>query len=279
MDKVVSFWDNLKNAVSQYLPNLVSALIIAAIGILIAFITVRVTRAAMKKKEADPSLISFVCKAERILIYVFALFAALSALGISITGLVAFFSAAAAAIALALKDRLNDVASGIVILFTKPFVTGDFIEFDNYQGFVQKIDIMHTDIMTYSRTNVIIPNSVISSSKVNNHTAEPVVRVQVDVPIPYEADVKGVKEILYQVLQDTDKIVRDDTHKDAVNLEKFGESALEFSVRCFCNFEDYWPVYYAVTQNVKEALDKNGVAIPFNQLDVHVIKNAAEAET
>ncbi|MBQ6412492.1 MAG: mechanosensitive ion channel family protein, partial [Ruminococcus sp.] len=156
------------------------------------------------------------------------------------------------------------------ILFTRPFVTGDFIEFDKYQGYVQKIDIMHTNIMTYDRTNVIIPNSVISAAQVNNHTAQPVVRVQVVVPIPYEADVKTVKEILYQVLKETDLLVRDETHADSVNLEKFGDSALEFSVRCFCDFKDYWTVYYNVTQSIKEALDKNDVIIPFNQLDVHI---------
>ena len=270
MDKVFDFWENLKLSVLEYLPNLGAALIITAAGILIAFIVVRVTRKAMTKKNVDLSLTAFVCKAIRIIIYILTLFSALSALGISTTGLVAFFSAAAAAIALALKDRLNDIASGIVILFTRPFVTGDFIEFDNYAGFVQKIEVMHTNIMTYSRTNVIIPNSVISSSKVNNHTAEPIVRVQVDLPIPYEADINTVQKIVLDVLRDTDHLVHDETHRDSVNLERFGDSALEFSVRCFCDFKDYWTVYYALTQNIKEALDKNGISIPFNQLDVFI---------
>ena len=263
-------WNSFIDSIKGVLPNLASALIITGIGILVTFISVRVTRKAMAKRQVDLSLTSFICRSERTLIYIFTLLAAMSALGISTTGIIAFFSAAAAAVALALKDRLNDIASGIVILFSKPFVTGDFIEFDKYRGFVQKIDIMHTDILTYDRTNVIIPNSVISSSQVNNHTAQPVVRVQVDVPIPYDANVKEVKEIIYQVLKDTDMLVHDETHVDAVNLEKFGDSALEFTVRCFCDFKNYWPVYYDVTQRIKEALDENGITIPFNQLDVHI---------
>lgn len=270
MKEALSFWEALKKSIIEFLPQLVAALMIAGVGILIAFIVVRIAKKAMERHKVDPSLSAFICKAVRILIYIMTLFSALSALKISTAGLVAFFSTAAAAIALALQDRLNDIASGIVILFTRPFVTGDFIEFDKYQGYVQKIDIMHTNIMTYDRTNVIIPNSVISAAQVNNHTAQPVVRVQIVVPIPYEADVKTVKEILYQVLKETDLLVRDETHADSVNLEKFGDSALEFSVRCFCDFKDYWTVYYSVTQSVKEALDKNGVIIPFNQLDVHI---------
>ena len=219
MENVLNFWDNLKINLISYLPQLISALIIVALGLLIAFVVVRITRKAMTKKGVDLSLTDFVCKAVRILIYILTLFSALSAMEISIAGLVAFFSAAAAAIALALKDRLNDIASGIVILFTRPFVTGDFIEFDNYAGFVQKIDIMHTNILTYSRTNVIIPNSVISSSKVNNHTAEPIVRVQVDLPIPYDADIDRVKEVVFGVLKTTEHLVHDETHLDSVNLE------------------------------------------------------------
>ncbi len=131
---------------------------------------------------------------------------------------------------------------------------------------------MHTDILTYDGTNVIIPNSVISSAEVNNYTRHPQVRVTVEVPIPYDADIKNVKEILFGVISDTDLILRDDEHAARVRLERFGDSALEFTVRCFCDYKDYWTVYYALTENIKEALDKNDVTIPFNQLDVHLDK-------
>ena len=264
--------EELKNKLLGYLPNLGSALIIFVIGLLIAFLMGRGVRKGLQLRKVDPSLTSFICKSVRLLIFIFALIAALSALGISVTGLIAFFSAAAAAVALALKDRLSDIASGIVILFTKPFVTGDFIAFNNYQGFVQKIDIIHTDILTYDGTNVIIPNSVISNAEVNNFTAHPQVRVTVEVPIPYDADIKTVKDILLGVVADTDLILRDDERTPKIRLERFGDSAMEFTIRCFCEYKDYWTVYYALTENTKEALDKNGITIPFNQLDVHLDK-------
>ncbi|MBQ3266103.1 MAG: mechanosensitive ion channel family protein [Ruminococcus sp.] len=270
MKRIEELWNKIKDAVIQNTPNLLSAVIIAVLGILITALIIHITRKALERRKVDPSLSAFVCRAVRIVLYVFTLLAALSSMGISITAIVAFFSAAAAAIALALKDRLNDIASGIVILFTKPFVTGDFIEFSHYKGFVQKIDIMHTDILTYDGTNVIIPNSVISNAEVNNHTAEPVVRVQVDVPIPYDADIKKVKAILFDVMKHTDLLVRDEKHRDSVQIEKYGDSALEFSVRCYCDFKDYWTVYYGLTEHIKEALDDNNVTIPFNQLDVHI---------
>lgn len=262
--------EEIKSTLLKYLPNLGSALIIAIIGIIIAFIAVHFTRRIMTRRKVDLSLSNFICKAVRILIYAFTLLAAMSALHVSITGVVAFFSAAAAAVALALKDRLNDIASGIVILFSKPFVTGDFVEFDKYRGYVQRIDILHTNILTNDGTNVIIPNSVISGTEVNNYTAQPIIRVQVDIPIPYNAEIKQVKNVLFGVLSQTNLLIHDEKHQDTVRLEKYGESALEFHIRCYCNFEDYWTVYYDLTERVKEALDENHITIPFNQLDVHI---------
>lgn len=272
MKTITNFWDTLTQSVIKYLPDLGAALIIALVGVLIAFIAVRVTHKALARHKVDPSLASFICRTERIMIYIFTLFAAMSSMHISITGLVAFFSAAAAAVALALQGRLSDIASGIILLFTKPFVTGDFIEFGKYQGFVQKIDLIHTDILTYDGTNVIIPNSVIAGAEINNYTAHPQVRVTVNVPIPYDADVEKVKDVLYDVMLNTELILREEQYAPKVRLEKFGDSALEFTTRCFCEYKDYWTVYYSLTENIKSALDKNDIAIPFNQLDVHLDK-------
>jgi small conductance mechanosensitive channel len=271
MDSIKEMWNRFTRSIINYLPDLGGALVITVIGIIISIILVSLTRKALQRKKVDPSLVDFISRCIRLLIYVFTLLAAMSALHISITGIVAFFSAAAAAVALALKDRLNDIASGIVILFTKPFVTGDFIEFTKYSGFVQKIDVMHTNIRTYDGTNVIIPNSVISNAEVNNYTTHPQIRVTITVPIPYDADIKQVQTILTEVIENTDLVLDDEKYPKKVRLEKFGESALEFTVRCYCEYKDYWTVYYALMEGIKNTLDVNKIAIPYNQLDVHVV--------
>ncbi|HBE15416.1 MAG TPA: hypothetical protein DCY72_04125 [Ruminococcaceae bacterium] len=271
MDSIKEMWNRFTQSIVNYLPDLGGALVITVIGIIISIILVSLTRKALQRKKVDPSLVDFISRCVRLLIYAFTLLAAMSALHISITGIVAFFSAAAAAVALALKDRLNDIASGIVILFTKPFVTGDFIEFTKYSGFVQKIDVMHTNIRTYDGTNVIIPNSVISNAEVNNYTAHPQIRVTITVPIPYDANIKQVQALLTDVIEHTNLVIDDENYPKKVRLEKFGESALEFTVRCYCEYKDYWTVYYALMEGIKNTLDENKIAIPYNQLDVHVI--------
>nr|WP_316614902.1 mechanosensitive ion channel domain-containing protein [uncultured Ruminococcus sp.] len=271
MDSIKEMWNRFTQSIVNYLPDLGGALVITVIGIIISIVLVSLTRKALQRKKVDPSLVDFITRCVRLLIYAFTLLAAMSALHISITGIVAFFSAAAAAVALALKDRLNDIASGIVILFTKPFVTGDFIEFAKYSGFVQKIDVMHTNIRTYDGTNVIIPNSVISNAEVNNYTTHPQIRVTITVPIPYDANIKQVQTILTDVIERTDLVLDDEKYPKKVRLENFGESALEFTVRCYCEYKDYWTVYYALMEGIKNTLDQNKIAIPYNQLDVHVV--------
>ena len=249
------------------------AILIAAIGILAAWLISYLFGKAMKKTNVDLSLINFFKRVIRIVCYVIVLISSLSSLGISTTGIIASFSAVAAGFALALKDSLSDVASGVVILFTRPFKTGDFIEFDDHRGYVEKIDLMHTYIRTYDDTNVIIPNSNITTTKVTNYTTNPEVRIQVFIPIAYEADFDKVKEIIVKRMRNTDKVILDiDKFQPVVRLESYQESSLEAIARCWVHFEDYWTVYYSLTENIKKDLEANDLVIPFNQLDVHLHK-------
>ncbi|MBQ6153565.1 MAG: mechanosensitive ion channel family protein [Ruminococcus sp.] len=257
----------------EILPDIGFALLILAVGLLVTFIIARVAKAAMTKANLDLSLVGFFVRVIKIAGVVIVLIAALSKLGVSTTGLIASFSAALAAVALALKDSLSDIASGIIILFTKPFVTGDFIEFGDTKGFVQKIDMLHTNLLTYDETNVIIPNSKITSEKLSNYTSHSQIRVLIQVPIPYSADIEVVKKVLLDTMDQEEKILKDEKHTPSVKLENYGDSALNFTTRCYCDFEDYWTVYFSLTEKFKANLDKADIEIPFNQLDVHIVEN------
>ena len=257
----------------NYLPTVGVSLAILVVGFFLTLLITFLVKKAFTKSKLDPSLASFFVNVIRIACYSIIVIAALSQLGVSTTGLVAFFSAALAAVALALKDNISDIASGIIILFTRPFVTGDFIEFGEYKGFVQKIDIVQTKLLTYEDTNIIIPNSRVTSNEINNYTAHPEMRVKIPVPISYGADLDKTKEVLLEAVKSNPDILKDEKHTPVVRLDRFGESSLDFFIVCWCDFKDYWTVYFALTEAIKKALDKNGIAIPFNQLDVHIVEN------
>ena len=264
---ITKFW----NVGYEFLFRIGGSILIVVIGFFAARLITYLFGKAMMKTNIDVSLINFFKRVIRIVCYVIIAISALSNLEISTTGIIASFSAVAAGFALALKDSLSDIASGVVILFTRPFKTDDFIEFDDHKGFVEKIDLMHTYMRTYDDTNVIIPNSNVTTTKVTNYTTNPEVRVQVFIPIAYEADFDKVKEIVVDRMKKTDKVILDiEKFTPVVRLESYQESSLEVIARCWVNFKDYWTVYYSLTENIKKDLEANDLVIPFNQLDVHL---------
>ena len=263
--------EKIKDKVLEYLPTLGIALAILVGGIVLTILISKLVRKALSKTKLDPSLVGFFIHVIRIACYCVIGMSVLSRLGVSTTGLVAFFSAAVAAVALALKDNIADIASGIIILFTRPFVTGDYIEFGQYKGYVQKIDLVQTKLLTYEDTNIIIPNSKVTSNEINNYTAHPEMRVKVLVPVSYDCDLDATKRVLLEAVKGTDNIFTDEAHTPVVRLDKFGESSLDFFVLCWCDFKDYWGVYFALTERIKKAMDANGLHIPYNQLDVHIV--------
>lgn len=269
-DKFSNFFT--KETLIELLVNAGIFLLIIGVGILLIWLIVRLIKRAMARGKVDPSLISFVAKAVWFIGLIIILIAALSQLGVSTTGLVASFSAMLAAVALALKDSLSDIASGIIILFTRPFVTGDFIEFGSYKGTVQKIDITNTNILTYDDTNVIIPNRQLTTSEINNYTAHSLIRVFIKIPLPYGCDSDKARNVLLETANRCPVIARDQEHIPAVFIENYNESSVEFSVKVWCEFGEYWNTYHYLMENIKKDLEKNGIEIPFNQLDVHVIE-------
>lgn len=266
---------NFNNVISEFIknvmPNFVLALVIVALGYFLTKLIIKIIKKAMERVGIDYSLEKFFLNCIRIACYIIIAISALSNMGISTTGLIACFSAGAAAVALALKDSLSNIASGIILLFSRPFVTGDFIEFGKNMGNVQQIDLMHTKIMTLDHKCVMIPNSLISSMEVVNYTSLPQRRIDITVPVGYNADIEQVKRVLLNTISNNDKVLSE-PDEPFVRVNKFSESSIDFIVRVWVNIDDYWPVYHDLMENIKKDLDHNNISIPYNQLDVHLIK-------
>ena len=198
---------------------------------------------------------------------------ALANLGVSITGLVAAFSAAAVAVSLALKDSLSNIAAGIVMLLTQPFSTNDFIELqdDGVSGKVLRIDIVHTTLLTADSRQVIIPNGQLVNKTVINYSKEEKRRLDLNFGISYKSDINKAKEVIAEVVN---------AHKFAMNdpepfirVSAHNESSVVITVRVWCKSENYWSLNFDLLEQVRESFDKNGIEIPYNQLDVRIVEN------
>ena len=264
LDKFFSFLRGI-------LPDLIVAVVILVVGYFLTKLLVKIIKNILDKSKMDFSLEKFIINAIKVACYILLVLTALSQLGISTTGLVAFFSASAAAIVLALKDSLSNIACGIILLFSRPFVTGDVIEMGNDRCTVLQIDLMHTKVLTYDHRCIMIPNSVISSKEVVNFTAEPYRRVDVTVPVAYDEDIEKVKNVINETVSKNEKVLNT-PEPPFVRVDSFGESSMNFIVKVWTKTDDYWDVYHDMYEDIKEALDKSNITIPYKQIDVHMVK-------
>lgn len=248
------------------------------LGLIVIKIVQSITRGAtLKTSKLDNSAASFIISIVTVVLYIALIIVLITSLGFSTAGIIAGFSAVALAVALALKDSLGSLANGVIIIFTKPFKKGDYVQIGEYDGLVQDIRLFNTKILTYSNEEIIIPNSEILSTKMINYSAMPLRRVTIDVPIPYGSDIAEVKKILLECVSSYKYAVS--TPEPSVILKSYQDSALLFSARCWTFNENYWDTLYDLYENIVNALTAHGLSIPFNRLDVQLLKDEGSQGT
>ena len=270
------FWQTLKDIAVDFVQNTGLAIVRTVAFLVLGLIVIRIVQiiarsAALKSRKLDRSASTFIVSLITVILYVALAIVVVSSLGFSTAGIIAAFSAVALAIALALKDSLASLANGVIIIFTKPFKKGDYVQIGGMEGLVQDIRLFNTKILTYSNETIIVPNSEILGSKLVNYSDMPLRRVSVDVPIPYSADAEEVKAFLLESVKRCELVV--DMPAPSVVLNEYGESAVILSVRAWGSNDRYWDLYYAMRDLLYKAMNEHGVPIPFNQLDVHVVKD------
>ncbi|MBC8416390.1 MAG: mechanosensitive ion channel [Candidatus Cloacimonetes bacterium] len=249
--------------------KLIAAIAILVIGRIIAKSIRKLIVKVMDKRKVDKTISSFISSLAFSSLWVFVILAALSQLGIQTTSLMAVIGAAGLAIGLALQGSLSNFASGFLIILFKPFKVGDYVEAGGVSGTIYKITIFTTEYRTIDNKKIIVPNSQIMNGTITNYTAEKTRRVDLVLGVSYESDLKKVKDILMGIFQKHKLILKDP--EPFVRLAEMAESSLNFKVRVWTKTEDYWTVYFDLTEQAKLEFDKNGINIPFPQMDVHLI--------
>ncbi len=194
---------------------------------------------------------------------------ALSQLGISLGPLLAGLGIAGFVLGFALQDSLSNFASGIMILIYKPFDVGDVVEVGgNVFGTVSNMSLVNTTVLTFDNQTLIIPNNSIWQNVIKNVTAQRTRRIDLVFGIGYSDDIPKAEHILTKIIESHEAILADP--EPVVRLHELGESSVNFVVRPWVKTEDYWPVYWDITRQVKMEFDAEGISIPFPQRDVHL---------
>ncbi len=249
------------NLIVDFGPKLIAAILIWIIGSWIIKMIIKGVSKAMTKAGYDESLKKFLLNLITWVFKIVLIIVVLGTVGVETTSFAAILAAAGLAIGLALQGSLGNFAGGVLIMIFRPIKIGDLIEAQGEVGVVKEIEIFTTKLTGLSNKEIIIPNGALSNGNIVNYTTEGTRRVDLVYGVGYDSDIKQTKAVFDKVLSAHPKILKEPA--PTVALSELGDSSLNFVVRPWCNAEDYWAVYFEITEQVKEALDVAGIEIPY----------------
>ena len=246
------------------------AVIFFFIGSQLIKIIRKIIKRSMQRANAELGAVQFVDSFVKASLYVILVLLLASSCGVDAASIVALLGSAGVAIGLAVQGSLSNLAGGVLILVLKPFKVGDYIieSHTGKEGTVKEIQIFYTKLLTYDNQTVVLPNGSLANNSLVNVTAQDIRRMDIIVPVSYKADLKRAKEVLANVLEQDEAVLKEREHIVFVN--QLGSSSVDLGVRCWLKQSDFWTGKWRLTENCKLALDAAGIEIPFNQLDVHL---------
>ncbi|AAO09967.1 small-conductance mechanosensitive channel MscS [Vibrio vulnificus] len=270
LNQAETWLTNNSDLLIQYGVNIISAIVILFIGNIIVKAVANSVSKVLNKKEMDKAVVEFIHGLVRYLLFVIVLIAALGRVGVETASVVAVIGAAGLAVGLALQGSLSNFAAGVLIVAFRPFKSGDYVEIGGVAGSVEAIQIFQTVLKTPDNKMVVVPNSGVIGGAITNYSRHATRRVDLMIGVSYKSDLKKTKQVIRETLEKDARILKDPDM--TIGVVALADSSVNFVVRPWCKTEDYWNVYFDSMQAIKEALDANGIEIPFPQMDVHLNK-------
>lgn len=253
---------------TSYAVQAVGVILLLIVAWAVAGWSRRATANALAKSQLDLTLQKFFSNFVRYIVLAAAVLACLGIFGIQTTSFAALIGAGGIAIGLAFQGSLSNFAAGVMLLTFRPFKSGDYIIAGGTAGSVDEIDLFTTQLNTPDNRRIVVPNSAIFGSNIENVSHHATRRVDVNVGTDYSADLDQTRKVLEGVVAGEDAKLPDGNHQ--VYLLELGDSSIAWVLRVWVNSPDYWAVRERLTRNTKYALDEAGIGIPFPQMDLHV---------
>ena len=257
---------NLINSSIQIVVSYAGQVLGATIILIIGFYLAGKLSKLVRKKlgvfdKIDPLIVPIIGNIIRYGIIIITLIAVLGQFGVQTTSIIAVLGAAGLAIGLALQGTLSNVAAGVMLLFLRPFTTGDWVETGNVSGTIREVGLFTTIIDTFDNVYVSIPNSSIWNSTITNHSHYETRRIDVDIGIHYDTNLDLASEVLLKLAED--ERVLDKPKKPQFLVMKYDDSAIVVRLRLYSHTKDWYAVYTDLMRKLKPALDEAGIQIPY----------------
>ena len=259
----------MATAATALTASLIPAVLILVIGIVVIKLVNKIVKTALNKTKLEKAAHSLILSVCNVALYIILGLIVATKLGIDVTSIVALASVLTLALSLALQNMVSNVIGGFIILSTTPFHSGDYVEIAGQAGTVTEINMSYTKLTTPDNKLISIPNSAVVAAQIVNYSAESLRRVDVNVSASYGCAVQDVIGALCAAGV-VDKALSDPA--PVAGVTAYGDSAINYTLRVWCNSADYWDVFFAVNHNVKKTFEERGIAMTYPHLNVHLDK-------
>ncbi len=276
-DWFVSIWSKYGDSMLEWLAktgvSLLKTVLILIVGFWIASIVAGAVKGALRRSKVDTAVAKFVVSCVRVGLKTVVVIMAIAAMGLNITSIITALGAAGITVGLAMQDSLSNFASGVLILFNKPFKAGDYVELESSSGTVKEISLMYTTLINTENKEVIYPNSSVTSAKIINHTALNERRIELQFAVAADSDIAEVKEALLAAVGGSEIVLSEGEYAPVIGIRSFGEGRIVFDLRVWLRTSDYWAAYYDVEERVYNELKARNISFAREQVDVHLRQN------
>ncbi len=264
------FWDRIVNFFKGVGVNFLYGLVILVVGLIAVKIIKTVIRAIFKRRKKDEAMTHFVVSLIDVILKIVVFVSALATMGVNTTSIITVLGTCGVAIGLALKDSLGNLASGILIIFNKPFKKDDYIEAGGVSGSVQEINLFNTTLLTPDNKLIVLPNSVTSGSAIINYNASDIRRLDIDVMLAKGTDLDTVREILSGVVEKSEYRLEEINYEIFLTTQTVGYVVLQ--LRIWVKSDTFWDAKFALNESVYNATKEAGFLPPNPATDVSLIK-------
>lgn len=261
-------WNDIVTFFSTNVWRIVGFFATLLIGIIVIKLVMLIFRKTFEKTHMEKIAQQFTLTIIKFLLWLALILGLISIIGIELTGIITALSAVLLAVGMALQNNIANLANGIVIVSTRMFKKGDYIIVGGVEGSIVDINFLFTTLLTVDNKRITMPNSTIVNSSVVNAGANKLRRVDFTFSVAYETDVELVKKIVIDCMHANGKIYDNEEYQPFCRLKTLNSSSIDFFANCWCDNEDYWDIYYYVIETVYNEFKKNGISIPYAQLEV-----------
>ena len=271
-----TYLEGMVPSLLSFLVQVVVAIIVLLIGSRIIKFLLKLIRKSLDRSKVEAGVVTFLCSLVKYSLYFVLAMIILAQFGVTTSSVVAVLGSAGLPLGLALQGSLSNFAGGVLILLLKPFVVGDYIidGATGQEGTVSSITIFYTKLLTVDNRMILIPNGTLSNSSITNVTHMEKRRIDLLIGVSYEANLAKTKQVLSDVVKSEEKVLPGEPVE--IYVSELADSSVQMGVRAWVKTEDYWPIRWKMTEDIKNALDANGISIPYPQMDVTVAMQKEE---